>query len=552
MDTSLPGLIENMQELIPLNVIRTETALSRFPVHRISKKGSVRIELKNHEAALLWKVSYNTEYGQPGPLAYKLDTLIVNRRIEAVGRPVPKLIRLGSLRDIADELGAGEKNTGIVKNALLQNASAFINAKLSYRAIDKTIRWVEIADTRYGVVFTGEKLPNGEDADAVYLVLHDNYRAILDAAVTRPLDYDYMRALPPAAQRFYEIVSYQIFGALLHANERAKLRYSEYCLLSTATRYMDFDHVKKQMYKIHRPHIDSGYIVKVSYEITSDADGQPDWWMYYTPGPNASREYSQFTGRGANNRRTRRLQEGKKEDAYSTPCLPFAEISQELENASQGYVNQRSAVPEQTELTALIESLTVAGLNRADAERLAKEQTEECKKQLTYLPFIEEFRSSPGAYLRSAIEQGFAPPVAYTKQRQAEEARKRAEDEALRKKVAQKALLARRAEETAKTDEEMLRLEKEAPEAFSGFIGYIAEQKRTVQEKNIRMPESILNRLLQTFETPEKRRELFHQWRQLPEFQQNAPYLFATIDKPEDPEQILAVVATSFSKSKSE
>ena len=90
-------------------------------------------------------------------------------------------------------------------------------------------------------------------ADAVYLVLNEIYLKVLNAAVTRPLDYDYMKSLPPAAQRFYEIVSYQIYAALLHENERAKLRYSEYCLLSTATRYLDFDHVKKQMYKIHLP-----------------------------------------------------------------------------------------------------------------------------------------------------------------------------------------------------------------------------------------------------------------------------------------------------------
>jgi hypothetical protein len=85
-----------------LDLIRVETALSRFPVHRLSKGGTVAIEIhesKNGgETSLKWEVSHNSRHRQPGPLAYKVDTLVVARRLEEVGRPVPKLVRLGSLR----------------------------------------------------------------------------------------------------------------------------------------------------------------------------------------------------------------------------------------------------------------------------------------------------------------------------------------------------------------------------------------------------------------------------------------------------------------------
>ena len=65
--------------------------ISRYPVHRLARKGDIRIEVTegDREAALLWRVSYNSEYGQPGPLAYKVDTLIINRRIEEAYRPIP-------------------------------------------------------------------------------------------------------------------------------------------------------------------------------------------------------------------------------------------------------------------------------------------------------------------------------------------------------------------------------------------------------------------------------------------------------------------------------
>src|SRR3954453_1249287 len=96
-------------ELVPINTIRVETALSRYPVHRLARKGSIKIEVtevnSRGESTLKWKVSYNSEYGQPGPLAYKLDTLIINRRIEEARRPIARILKLGSLHDICRELG---------------------------------------------------------------------------------------------------------------------------------------------------------------------------------------------------------------------------------------------------------------------------------------------------------------------------------------------------------------------------------------------------------------------------------------------------------------
>src|SRR5215217_4681475 len=105
---------QEQTELIPLNLIRTETALSRYPIHRLAKKGKIEIEIKNKEAAFKWEVSYNSKYGQPGPLAYKVDTLIINRKIEEAERPLPLVIKLGSLRDIAKETGTGEAHTNSV------------------------------------------------------------------------------------------------------------------------------------------------------------------------------------------------------------------------------------------------------------------------------------------------------------------------------------------------------------------------------------------------------------------------------------------------------
>jgi hypothetical protein len=287
-------------DLFPLTIIRTETVLSRLPIHNLSKKGKVdiRIVKKNTrgEINLHWEVSHSERYGQPRQIAYKLDTIVINQKIDAAERPLPKIICLGSLRDIAHELGLGG-DTNNIKKALRQNAFTGIAAKVHYKATDGTEKWLEADFTRYSVVFTGEKLPNRQKADAVYLIFNEPYWEVLNSVPTRPLDYNYLKSLPPMAQRFYEIVSFKIFAAIKYRHPVAKLTYSEYCTFSAQQRYHEYDRVKKQMYKIHRPHIKSAYIAGVKFTSTTDEDGAPDWIMQYVPGEKAHAEYEFFTNK---------------------------------------------------------------------------------------------------------------------------------------------------------------------------------------------------------------------------------------------------------------
>jgi hypothetical protein len=291
-------------DLAPLNVIRTETVLSRLPIHNLSKRGEVNIHITKYnergELELNWDVSHSKKFGDARQLAFQLDTLIIDRRIDKLGRPLPKLIRLESLREICKELGLRSRsgdNTKSLKKALHQNAGAYIIAKLRYKAKDGTERLLEAGFTRYSVVFTGERLPDGSKADGVYLILNEPYWEVLNNAPTRPLDYDYLKQLPPTAQRFYQIISYKIFAAIKYKHPRAKLLYSEYCTYSAQQRHYDFDHVKKQMYKVHKPHLVSGYLTKAQFAVTTDSDGKPDWIMSYIPGPKARAEFKAFTGK---------------------------------------------------------------------------------------------------------------------------------------------------------------------------------------------------------------------------------------------------------------
>jgi hypothetical protein len=398
---------EALEKFTPKEIIRTETALSRFPVHRLSKKGSISISIKvakpNGELKTQWKVSYNSEYGQPSPLAYKLDTLIINRRIEEEGKPLPKLIRLGSLTEIAQQTGTGEKNTNAVKKALLQNAFAAVTAKFTYKTKGGQEAFAEIADTRYGVIFTGEKLPSGEKADAVYIILHDIYREIINNAIDRPLDYEYMRGLTPGAQRFYELLSYQIYAALKNKTS-AKMLYSEFCMYAPQIRYADWDHVKKQMYKLHRPHLAAQYIEKIQFEKIIREGEQPDWLMIYVPGVRAKGQHVAFERK------------------------PVPRIRHSERNASQPSFlpeDRPKLFPEPVltfapEEERLVSELISFGVAEAKARSLVKTHREAAEAQITAFPYRGEGKPKKNAagWLIAAIEGNYTLPVAYLEEQE--------------------------------------------------------------------------------------------------------------------------------------
>jgi hypothetical protein len=283
-----------------LEIIRTDTVISRLPAHNLFGQGGMNIQINKQdsrgETKLSWRVSFNPDVGEAGQLAYRIETLVINRRIDEAGRPVPTMIRLGSLSEICEELGINPSgaNTNSIKRALKQNAGALITADLAYKSIDGSRQKLEATFTKYSVAFRGDELPNGERSDGVIILVNEQYRRVLNRAGTRPLDFQYLKELTPSAQRFYEIISYQIYAALKYGYPEAKLLYSDYCAYSGQPRQPGAVDMNKRMYKIHQPHIKSGYITKVTYQSTRDSEGTTDWVMSYVPGPRATAEFERF------------------------------------------------------------------------------------------------------------------------------------------------------------------------------------------------------------------------------------------------------------------
>lgn len=385
--------------IIPL---RTETALSRFPLHQLAKKGTVKkIQQRKKDAqgktVTTWQVT-----NPPGPLAYKVDSIVVTQRIDESRPHIPKTLRLGSLRDICKEIGISPegKNTQAVKEALRENAFAGITACLDYKGQDGTERHFEFSDTRYGLILTGETLPNGQRADAVYINLHDIFLSLLMHSQTRPLDYEYLRQLPPAAQRLYELLSFVIFGALRHGRDCATMLYSQFCTDAPLTRYYEWEKAKKQLYKLHKPHLESGYLKTVDFEKTTDADGRADWIIRYTPGPKARREFREFT-----KSRAKKREESAPRPAPRLVSAPVPPIPPDL---GRGPDHAGAEDP-------LVSRLVAEGFGVSTAQYLVDNHREECRRQLDVLPSrdLSKVRDRV-AWLRRAIEQAYDIPVETT------------------------------------------------------------------------------------------------------------------------------------------
>jgi len=277
------------------------------------------------------------------------------------------------------------------------------------------------------------------------------------------------------------VVSYQVYAALRHNNPRAKLSYAEYCLLSTQVRYFDWDHVKKQMYKVHLPHLRSGYVARIEYEAATDAEGRPDWTMYYTPGPNAAAEYRAFTGGG--NRAVQRLSESPARP--TTLALPFSDAA-----ASAAEPTEPTHAADPGPEAPLAEELVAQGVGRAAAQKLAADKPDVCRLHLDeYIPYLDAlaargefaYRNGRGAYLHDAIRREYGPPMGFEAVRQREREKRVRSEQAVRQQARISHAEALRADYEAYLAGMLMRMPKSQPEAFAAFMAQDGAERKKLQ-----------------------------------------------------------------------
>ena len=127
-------------------------------------------------------------WGEPGPGGQTRHRRVINHPPYPGWAPPRKAPPGGGRPDLWRVWGGRKRPKGHAYQAgVASKCFGAILAKLRYTATDGTERTLEAGFTRYSVVFTGERLPDGTQADAVYLILNEPYWDVLNHAPTRPL-----------------------------------------------------------------------------------------------------------------------------------------------------------------------------------------------------------------------------------------------------------------------------------------------------------------------------------------------------------------------------
>ncbi|NEP59599.1 MAG: replication protein [Symploca sp. SIO2G7] len=157
----------------------------------------------------------------------------------------------------------------------------------------------------------------------------------------------------------------------------------------------------------------------------------------------------------------------------------------------------------------LKEKLVEYGVNRFDAKRLAKDNPEECRRQLEFINFQDDFRSSKGAYLRSAIEQGFAPPKRYLEEKEREKQEelllKQRESTFQHQKVIQK-------QRQAFLNRAYCTMCESFPDVREAFTSFIEGKKQSILKFKHSITPERLTQMIKALEQEEVKFRLFEEW----------------------------------------
>ncbi|MFL5342816.1 MAG: hypothetical protein ACJ8F7_22000 [Gemmataceae bacterium] len=162
---------------------------------------------------------------------------------------------------------------------------------------------------------------------------------------------------------------------------------------------------------------------------------------------------------------------------------------------------------------ALIEELVAQGVGRATAEHLAREKPDLCRRYLDYLPYAE-VRTTRGAWLTSAIRDEYGPPQGYVEARRREGQKLAAGRAALAVESRISQNQARQQAIALRLRRDYARMEKEQGAAFLAFMAHLAAERQKAERVAEQLSAPRRAEYLASFESGERRLELFARWRE--------------------------------------
>jgi len=360
---------EPVKELVvsdtqPLTTYRAHADILKYPRHILTRKSrgkkQDRIQIgERKKDQPYWIVTFNPEYGVAGKTGFDFSNRVLLPHMHEEflkaqkngQKEIPRLLALDSLTTICKQIGrsTGGKDLAEVKAAIQAEAAATIECNAVIRTNkDGSVEYLTgVFHALDAVYFRGNKLPDGTEAEKVFVALSDPFRkAGSSPEFFKPVNLDYLKQLNSGgAERWYFYVSTLIFTAIKY-NQIARVRYSEYCLFHQQKRHKAFSDMKRQMTNLHQKHIELEYINPPQYEKIKTEQGTHDWWILYKPGQKAHQEYQQNRQRRISKSAPRELPQetDASRDAYNLVAYfqkqknnhdTYAPIVKELKQAAE-------------------------------------------------------------------------------------------------------------------------------------------------------------------------------------------------------------------------
>jgi phage replication O-like protein O len=164
---------------------------------------------------------------------------------------------------------------------------------------------------------------------------------------------------------------------------------------------------------------------------------------------------------------------------------------------------------QKADAASLVEELVGRGVGRAAAEQLARDKPAVCRRCLEYLPYAQ-VRTTPGAWLASAIRGEYGPPQGYLRRQAVRPVS--APDTATQGKRGRSAAGGRHAAITARLRENYGLLEKTRPDAIAAFTAYLMAEQDRARRFATRLSLRRREEYLASFDSEEHRLQVFARW----------------------------------------
>jgi hypothetical protein len=462
-------------ELLPLKqeqhvvtfVPKTTTDLPFFNLTYRRKDTPSKIKFEGVDGAgnpINWEVRHNTDddIGYAGVQAHEIWYLLIKPAIDAnrlENGKVKKIIPLGGLRECLRMVGwteGGHQAKDLIRS-LTQISFAGVIADLWFptgetdEAGKPTFRQVKGRFSRLSLYAIGEQHFTEEELkqmdfsfeleDVVYIVLDPLEMMIQEAQADsqKLIDNQYMFSVKPVARRWYELLTGKVFGTLKHKKDFFEIRYSWYIKHHhNLKKFITRKAITRQMNQVVKDHLDSGFLTKVEYRKIKEPEQEPDFIIRYYVGQTAQDSINRTKGYILNRDRKQHIEVKR---ANKTPHIGLnspnePDIPTGQKNAATTPNFESESISESREDTVSLDTVNAEHRNILQtlvvehqisfekAYQLATGNPDECRKQITALPFREVEMKNKAGFLIKAIENSYSLPEAYFESQKNEEQEK--------------------------------------------------------------------------------------------------------------------------------